>query len=293
MHLDSHAHLDAAEFNADREAVIARARDAGLRYLMLIADLAKRESVRAVRELAERYDWIYWAAGVDPHQSAGAREEHFEALSEAARHAKFLAVGEIGLDYYYDYPRDVQKAVFLRQLRLACEFGKPIVIHCRDAWVDLIELLRSSAGNGSPNARDGEGAYAGAAAEGRAGILHCFSGTPQDARDMMALGFDVSFAGNVTFKKASGLREAARAVPIERLLSETDSPYLAPAPHRGRRNEPAFVCEVTKELAALHGLTEEEMGGQLVQNFTRLFQLENSPNEAEAGLSPPAPFMAT
>lgn len=268
MHVDSHAHLDASEFDPDREAVIARARDAGLRYMMLIADLARPESVRTVRDIAERYDWIYWAAGIDPHRSASASEEHFESLRAAARHPKFLAVGEIGLDYYYDYPRDLQKAVFLRQLELARELGKPVVIHCRDAWSDLVEILRGQAAP-EPGATDG----AAASSRTRAGILHCFSGTAQDACDLIALGFYASFAGNVTFKKSEDLRQAARSIPPERLLSETDSPYLAPVPYRGRRNEPAFVREVTKELAALHAMPEDEMGRRLVENFERLFML--------------------
>lgn len=268
MYVDSHAHLDASEFDPDREAVIARARDAGLRYMMLIADLARPESVCTVRDLAERYDWIYWAAGIDPHRSTSAHEQHFESLQASACHSKFLAVGEIGLDYYYDYPRDVQKAVFLRQLELACELGKPVVIHCRDAWGDLVEILRAQA---APEFRTPPGAMPSLGA--RAGILHCFSGTAQDARDLIALGFYASFAGNVTFKKSEDLRQAARSIPPERLLSETDSPYLAPVPYRGRRNEPAFVREVAKELAKLHIMPEGEMGRRLVENFERLFML--------------------
>ncbi|HUI41060.1 MAG TPA: TatD family hydrolase [Terriglobia bacterium] len=268
QYVDSHAHLDAAEFDSDREAVIACAQEAGLRYIMLIADLAKPESVRTVRDLADRHHQIYWAAGIDPHESGKAREEHFETLNAIARHPKFLALGEIGLDYHYDYPRDAQKAVFRRQLGLARELGKPAVIHCRDAWSDLVEILRAQAAPVSEDAHSTE-----PPAGARSGILHCFSGTAEDACDLMALGFYVSFAGNVTFKKSDGLREAARSVPPERLLSETDSPYLASVPHRGRRNEPAFVREVTKELATLHGMTEDEMGRKLVENFAALFKL--------------------
>ena len=258
--LDSHAHLDAAEFDADRETVIGRAQEAGVRHILLIADLAREGSVARVRELSERYDWIYWAAGIDPHQSAHAQEEHLETLSAIAGHPKFLAVGEIGLDYFYDYPRDVQTRVFVRQVEMARELGRPIIVHCRDAWHDLRTILREHSGPGSL----------------RAGILHCFTGTAEDALDLLGLGYYVSFAGNLTYKKSADLRQAARSIPPDRLLSETDSPYLAPVPHRGRRNEPAYVREVTRALAALHGAGEEEMGRRLVGNFARLFRLESA-----------------
>lgn len=282
--LDSHAHLDAADFDADRDAVIARAREAGLRYLLLIADLARPESVDRVREMADRYDWIYWAAGIDPHQSAGTREDHFEALTAAAQHPKFLAVGEIGLDYFYDYPRDIQMSVFVRQLELADELRRPIIIHCRDAWGDLRRVVREHA---RADAESFAGAHApgdpaeGAGPEGAgrrhrlpgAGILHCFTGGAEDALDLMRMGFYVSFAGNLTYKKSADLREVARALPADRLLVETDSPYLAPLPHRGHRNEPAYVRETTRRLAELQGRDEAAMGRQLVENFARLFDL--------------------
>jgi TatD DNase family protein len=269
FYVDSHAHLDVADFDADREAVIARAREAGVRYLLLIADLTKPESVRAVTELVERHPDMYWAAGIDPHESASAQEADFERLAESARHPKFLAVGEIGFDYYYDYPRDVQHRVFLRQLQMARELGKPVVIHCRDAWGDLRRMLHESLRPDST-----QQAERGAQGAARAGILHCFTGTVEDALDLAGLGFYVSFAGNLTFKKAESLRTAAAAVPIDRLLSETDCPYLAPAPHRGRRNEPAFVVEVARELAKLSSLATQEMGARLTANFVELFQLK-------------------
>ena len=266
--VDSHAHLDVAEFDADREAVIARAQQAGVRHLLLIADLTKPESVRTVTELAERSPEIYWAAGIDPHEAASSSEEHFESLSGLARHPKFLAVGEIGLDYYYDYPRPVQQWVFIRQLELARKLAKPLIIHCRDAWSDLRQILHRQLAPYPEEQHQGR-----SPSRAGTGILHCFTGSAEDAADLVALGFYISFAGNLTFKKAEGLRAAATSIPIERLLSETDSPYLAPARHRGRRNEPAFVFEVTRELARLRGLTEEEMGGRLTANFAELFQL--------------------
>ena len=257
QYLDSHAHLDAAEFDADRADVIARAQEAGVQHILLIADLAQRESVESVRELAERHDGIYWAAGVDPHQSAHAQDEHFETLSAFAGHPKFLAVGEIGLDYFYDYPRDVQRRVFVKQLEIARELERPIIIHCRDAWQDLRTILREHSGPGPD----------------RAGILHCFTGAAEDALDLIGLGFYVSFAGNLTYKKSVDLREVARSLPADRLLTETDSPYLAPLPHRGRRNEPAYVVETTTHLAALRGSDEDAVGRQLEENFARLFRL--------------------
>ena len=275
QYLDSHAHLDASDFDLDRDAVIERAREAGLRYLLLIADVTRPESVERIRDLAERHDGIYWAAGVDPHQSAHARDEHFTTLSAVARHPKFLAVGEIGLDYFYDYPRDVQTRVFVQQIELARELRRPIIIHCRDAWSDLAGILREHPRNGSADA-----AHAGApsangqvASPAGAGILHCFTGATQDALELIGLGFYVSFAGNVTYKKAEALRDAARSLPADRLLAETDSPYLAPLSRRGRRNEPALVRETTRQLATLRGWDEEMMGRQLVENFALLFGL--------------------
>ena len=273
--VDSHAHLDAAEFDNDREAVIARAQEAGLRYVLLIADLTRPESLSKVQGLTEQHEGFYWAAGIDPHESGSAREEHFHTLAEVARHPKFLAVGEIGLDYYYGYPRDNQQRVFLRQTELARELGRPIIIHCRDAWSDLRQILRQQWDHDKENASgEPSGTRPEQPNEARAGILHCFTGTAEDARDLLSLGFYVSFAGNVTYKKAEDLREAARSLPLRRLLSETDCPYLAPVPHRGKRNEPALVREVTRELARLHSLPEDDMGMQLVENFARLFELD-------------------
>jgi TatD DNase family protein len=287
LHVDSHAHLDLADFDPDREAVIARARQAGVRYVLLIADLAKPESVRKVTELVELNPDMYWAAGIDPHESAAARDEHFERLVELARHPKFLAVGEIGLDYYYDYPREVQHAVFLRQLQLARAIGKPAIIHCRDAWTDLRQIMHERP---SPDAAPAPGN--GQQSATRSGILHCFTGTAEDALDLVGLGFYVSFAGNLTFKKAENLRAAAREIPVDRLLSETDCPYLAPAPHRGRRNEPALVVEVARELGNLRSLREVEMGARLTANFEELFQLPAAPEPTDSKRRAfrPAPF---
>ncbi|HEV2176629.1 MAG TPA: TatD family hydrolase [Terriglobia bacterium] len=254
--VDSHAHLDAPDFDGDREAVIARAQQAGLRYLLLVADLARAESLRTIADLTDRHDGLYWAAGIDPHQATSAQEEHFRSLAKLAEHPKFVAVGEIGLDYYYDYPRDTQKHVLIRQLELARELKLPIIIHCRDAWADVRAMIKSHW-----------------TSTGLGGILHCFTGAREDAFDLMDSGFLVSFAGNLTFKKAESLRAAAREIPLDRLLTETDCPYLAPVPYRGKRNEPTYVREVTRQLADVHHLGEEEMGWHAVANFERFFHL--------------------
>lgn len=255
--VDSHAHLDDADFDPDREAVIERARAAGLRYLLAIGGGPAPGELGAAITLAEHYDWIYATIGVHPHEAKHFRESHVEELRTLARHPQVVALGEIGLDYHYDHsPREVQKKVLIRQLELAQEVKLPVVIHCREAWEDLGEIVgnhwRSS---------------------GLGGILHCFTGHREDAFKFMNWGFLISFAGNVTFKKADDLRDVARETPLDRLLTETDSPYLAPAPYRGKRNEPAYVRDVTRTLAGLHHITEEEMGQQAVLNFTRFFRL--------------------
>ena len=273
MHVDSHCHLDDPRFDADREAVIERAREAGLKYVLTIGGAAGPDRLSEAIEIAERHEGVCAAAGVHPHEAIKARDSHFDELKKLASHRKFLAIGEIGLDYHYDHsPRDVQRQVLVRQLELAREVGLPVIIHCRDAWADFREVLRTCWGPGPES-----GGPPGSENQPRpSGILHCFGGTREDAFELMDLGFLVSFAGNVTFSKAEDLRAAARAIPLDRLLTETDSPYLAPVPHRGKRNEPAYVREVTRTLAALHQLGEEEMGQHALRNFSRFFGLPDS-----------------
>ncbi|HZI17194.1 MAG TPA: TatD family hydrolase [Pyrinomonadaceae bacterium] len=257
MFVDSHAHVDGEEFDADREEVLARARAAGVRAVLTVGTGDPRGGglERAV-EVAERYEGVYAAAGVHPHD-ARLYDDETEAriLSLAARGGRFVAWGEIGLDYYYDHsPRDVQREVFARQLRAARGCGLPVIVHSREADDETIEILgREWAGSGMP------------------GVLHCFGGSVGMAEAAVGMGFYVSFAGNVTFKKAENLREAARAVPLERLLVETDCPFLAPVPLRGRRNEPAFVVETARFLAGLRGDVPEELGRITTENFCRLF----------------------
>jgi len=257
MFVDSHAHLDGPEFDADRDAVIERARAAGLRYLLVIGGANGLEQMGEVLDITEGHDWIYAAAGIHPHEASKAQDAHCDLLRRLAPRPKFLAVGEIGLDYYYDHsPREVQKQVLIRQLELANESKVPIIIHCRDAWPDVRDILRAH--------------WRGT---GLGGILHCFSGSRDDALELMEYGFLVSFAGNLTFKKADNLRAVAREIPLDRVLTETDCPYLAPVPYRGKRNEPAYVAEVTRELARLHDLSEEAMGQRVIRNFAEFFRL--------------------
>ncbi len=253
--VDSHAHLDMPQFESDREAMIERAHQAGVRTLLAIA--VDPNALDASLPFAERYDWIYAAAGVHPHEAQLATREHYDKLSALAKHPRFLAWGEIGLDYHYDHsPRDVQQRVFNEQLELARDASLPIIIHCREAWEDCLAFLEQrwrSAALG--------------------GILHCFTGTFEQARRGLDMGFLVSFAGNVTYPKAQNLREVAAQVPLESLLIETDSPYLAPQVQRGRRNEPAYVVEVAKTLGPVRNLPAAEIAAATAGNFRRFFRL--------------------
>jgi TatD DNase family protein len=256
--VDSHCHLDDARFDADREDVIERVRRAGCRYLLTVSGGSGADDLASGVPIAAQYDWIYTTAGIHPHEAKGASEGHLGILRRAAGEPKVLAIGEIGLDYFYDHsPHDIQKQVLIEQLQIARETKLPVIIHCRDAWADLAEIIA--------------GHWVGS---GQGGILHCFTGSREDAFRFLDWGFMISFAGNVTFKKAENLREVARAVPLDRLLTETDSPYLAPVPHRGERNEPVFVLDVVRQLAELRGMAPEELGTQAGLNFVEFMDLE-------------------
>ncbi|HXX21586.1 MAG TPA: TatD family hydrolase [Terriglobia bacterium] len=255
--VDSHCHLDDPDFDADREAVIERARVAGLRYLLAVGGGTGPDNLEAPVALAERHDWIYATVGIHPHDARHFTEHHAQQICKLAQHPRVVGIGEIGLDYYRDHsPREIQKRVLARQLELVQEARLPIIIHCREAWSDLTEIIQAHWKS-----------------SGLGGILHCFSGSRQDAVKFLDWGFQVSFAGNVTYKKAEDLREAVREIPLDRLLTETDCPYLAPVPYRGKRNEPAFVIEVIQTLAAIRHLSAEELGEIVVQNFERFFDL--------------------
>src|SRR5918997_3878512 len=257
MFIDSHAHIDGEEFDADRDEVVARARAAGVAAILNVGTGEPHSGSleRAVR-VAEEYENVYAAAGVHPHDARLFDDAVGERLRRLlAGSPRAVAWGEIGLDYHYDHsPRDVQREVFRQQLRLAREAGLPVIIHSREADEDTVEIL----------AREWAGAE-------RGGVMHCFGGGRWMAERALELGFYVSFAGNVTFKKAEPLREVARFVPPDRLLVETDCPYLAPVPHRGRRNEPAYAADTARFLAELRGTTAEELGRATSDNFARLF----------------------
>ncbi len=263
MFVDSHCHLDGAKFDTDRDAVLARAREAGVEHLLLIGNGDGPETADGALRLAQQHAWMHATVGIHPHEARLATEANLRQIADWASDPKIVAWGEIGLDYWYDHsPRDVQQDVFVRQLELAKVAALPIVIHCRpsqrsdsDAWDDLFRLLRENW-------------------TGR-GVMHCFTGTTEQARRSLDIGFLLSFAGNVTFPKAQNIREAALLCPIGEMLIETDSPYLAPVPHRGKRNEPAFVAETARYVAQLRGIGAEEVGRKTTENFYRFFGIES------------------
>ena len=256
--IDSHCHLDDRRFDADREAVLERARAAGVTLALTIGSGEGPPDLEVATRLAEAVPWLYATVGVHPHEAFKADQAAFESLERLCSHPKVLAIGEIGLDYHYDHsPREVQREVFAAQLRIARRAGKPVVIHTREAWDDTVSILREH--------------WQGT------GVMHCFSGGWDEAVESLDLGFYLSFAGILTFPKASALRQTAARLPLDRLLIETDAPYLAPAPHRGRRNEPAFVIHTAEALAQARGVPLEEVVAQTTANFVRLFQLRLPP----------------
>lgn len=251
---DSHCHLDDRQFDPDRERVIERALAAGVRRILAIGTGDGPPDLEAGIRLAERYPFILASAGIHPHDAGKAAPADFDHLRALLRHPRIVAVGEIGLDYHYNFsPPGRQREVFVEQLRLAAEFGKPVIIHTREAWEDTMATLEQHA---KPAALRG--------------VMHCFSGGPEEARRALGLGFFLSFAGIVTFPKAMRVREAARLAPLDRLLVETDAPYLAPVPHRGRRNEPAWVVETARRLAELRREPLELLAAETSKNFERL-----------------------
>jgi TatD DNase family protein len=256
------------QFNSDREQMLARAQETGVKTIVAIGSGTGPGSLDCGIALATKYDFIYATIGIHPHEAKLATDADFEELEQLAKRPKVIAWGEIGLDYFYDHsPRDIQKQVFLKQLEMARSAKLPIVIHCRpsdgsdNAWQDCIELLQNNW-----------------AKTGLGGILHCFTGTWKHAQFALDMGFMISFAGNITFPKAQQIRDVAKEVPLDRLLIETDSPFLAPIPNRGKRNEPAFVKEVARQLGELRGLSTEEVGLQTAKNFYRFFSLHEKLN---------------
>lgn len=244
--IDSHAHLDDDRLAADLPAVLQRAAAGGVRAVITMGtDLV---SSRQAVALASKYSTVYAAVGVHPHEAAAAPPDLEDALKELAAHPRVVAIGEIGLDYHYHYaPPEVQRDVFRRQIDLAQRLGLPVVVHDREAHEDIREMLTAGPG-----------------------IIHCFSGDSSLAAQLIDRGFYISFAGNITFPAAAGLRQVAATVPLDKLLLETDCPYLAPVPYRGRTNEPAYVKEVAVAVAGLRGLAAEEVAATAAANTQRV-----------------------
>jgi TatD DNase family protein len=279
MFVDSHCHLEGPKYEADRPEVVARAYEAGVGFLLAIGNGNRPEEADCGIRLAETYSAdlstsdapqrtpvVYASVGVHPHEAKLATDANLAQIEQWSRHSRVIAWGEIGLDYWYDLsPRDVQKRVFLSQLEMARSARKPVIIHCRsskdswDAWDECLQLLAQHW-----------------ASSGLGGIMHCFSGTLMHARKALSLGFLLSFAGNVTFPKADDIRRAATEAPLDQVLIETDSPYLAPVPYRGRRNEPAYVKEVARQIGELRKMYADEIGTQTTQNFLRFFDLPSN-----------------
>lgn len=252
---DSHCHIDMPAFDADRAEVLARAREAGVARMLIVgcadAEGGHRRALRVAGEIGEPA-----SAGVHPHDAKVMTPAIEDELRGLAREGRIVAVGEIGLDFYYDHsPRDVQREVFRRQVRLARDVGLPIIIHTRDADLETAALLEEE----------------GAAEVG--GVIHCFTGGHELADRALALGFHISFSGIATFPRSTVIQEVATRIPLERLLVETDAPFLAPPPHRGKRNEPAFVVEVARKVADLRQVPMEAVGEAARANFKQLFRV--------------------
>lgn len=253
---DSHAHVDGPEFDGDRDEVLARARAAGVRRIVVIGAVGDIASAHRAVALAERDPDVFATIGTHPHDVARLTEAWWATHEVLARHPKVVAIGETGLDFYYDHgPRDAQAEAFRRFVALARAVGKPVVCHIRDAHAESRAIL----------------AETGAAEVG--GIIHCFTGAPDDAAAYVAMGFHVSFSGIVTYKNAQPIRDAVRRVPLDRILVETDCPYLAPVPKRGKRNEPAFVVHTAELVAREAGVSLAELAAATVANTARLLRL--------------------
>ncbi|NGZ94798.1 MAG: hydrolase TatD [Nitrospira sp. WS110] len=256
MLFDTHTHLDDARYNDDRDAVITRAREAGVEAFVTIGcDLA---TSGAAVEIAERYPFVYASIGVHPHEVKHIQDDWYDEFRRLAQNKNVVAYGEIGLDYHYNHssPKG-QRERFREQIQLARELRLPVIIHTREAQEDTITILKEER------------------ASEVGGVFHCFSGDAWLAKEALNLGFYLSFSGILTFQNAAALREIAKATPLDRVLIETDCPYLTPAPYRGKRNEPSYVSQVAQQLASIHGptLSFEHIGGQTSENAKRLFKI--------------------
>ena len=253
MLIDSHCHLDFPDFAAERDAVVARARAAGVVRMITIS--TRVDKFDTIREIAESYDDVYCTVGTHPHQAHEEEEASVEKLIALASHPKCVGIGEAGLDYHYDRsPRDIAKRVFRTHIAAARATGLPLVIHSRDADDDMAEILRDEMGKGAFKA-----------------LLHCFTASSALADAAIDLGLSISFSGVVTFKNSEELRRIARELPLERILVETDAPFLAPVPYRGKRNEPAFVAATAAVLAEARGISKEELASATTNNILKLF----------------------
>lgn len=255
MLFDTHAHLNADQFSDDLEEVIDRAREEGVSNMVVVG--FDRPTIEKAMELIERYDFLYASIGWHPVDAIDMTAEDLDWIEELAKHPKVVALGEMGLDYHWDKsPKDIQIEVFRKQIRLAKKVKLPIVIHNREATADIIDVLREE------NAAE------------VGGIMHCFSGSAETAKECLDLNFYISLGGPVTFKNARKPKEVAEAVPLEKLLIETDCPYLAPHPYRGKRNEPAYVKLVVEQIASLKGLTYEDVANTTMANAKRVFGIQ-------------------
>jgi TatD DNase family protein len=254
--VDSHCHPDDHQFDGDRDAVLDRAREAGLKYILAIGTGNGPPDLEAAIRIADQYEFAWATVGVHPNDAAKIESNTFQVLERLLLHPKVVGLGEIGLDYHWDVPKEAQVPVFIEQLKFAAAARKPIVIHTRDAWTDTLAILREQwAPTGLPC------------------IMHCFTGNPEQARECLDLGFCLAFGGVTTFPKAAEVRESAQITPAERLLLETDAPYLAPIPYRGKRNEPAFIAHTAKVLAEVRGVSVDQLADQTTLNFERLFSI--------------------
>lgn len=257
--IDSHAHIQAKEYAGEIEAIIGRAREVGVGQIIVVGGAGEMSSNAAAVALAESYANLYATVGMHPHDAKQVHEEELRQLRKLSAHPKVVAVGETGLDYYYNHsPREVQRQVFAQFISLADETELPLVVHERDAAHEAAELLRGEAKGKVP------------------GVIHCFTGDYIAARNYLDLGFYLSFTGIITFKNAEPLREVVKKVPLDRMLVETDSPYLTPVPHRGKRNEPAYVRLVAETVAQIKGISLDEVAYTTTRNVRELFRIKEA-----------------
>lgn len=254
--IDSHCHLDQARFAEDREEIIQRARDAGVTRMITIGASGALQANYDAVAIADSHAFIFATVGMHPHNASVVDDTILAELRRLAANPKVVAIGETGLDYYYDHsPRPVQQAIFRRFIHLASELGLPLSIHLRDAYADAVAILRDEQ------------------AQDVGGVIHCFSSDRAVARQLLDLNFDLSFSGTVTFKNADELREVARMVPADRFMVETDAPFLAPIPHRGKRNEPAYVVHTAATIAEVRGEPPSHIADLTTATATRRFRL--------------------